>query len=140
MVIAHVISSDIVMTAWGVQNVAVNIAVGGGGREKPSPIILNAPPRHGRDADRLQTPSAFLGSSWKLPGVQAGPIQTGETVSLYAAALPFLRPFPYFFSFLKGQVSKIPKRGEAGVFFPACLGCFCSRWGGAAPTRPRARS
>lgn len=36
MVITHVISSDIVMTAWGVQNVAVNIVVvvvvvGGGG-------------------------------------------------------------------------------------------------------------
>lgn len=29
MVIAHVISSDIVMTAWGVQNVTVNIVVRG---------------------------------------------------------------------------------------------------------------
>lgn len=98
MVIAHVITSDIVMTAWGVQNVTVNIVVREK-KKKSQPIILNASSRHGRDADRLQTPSAFLGSSWKLPGVQDTPKQTGETVSLYMAELHSLLIFPIFFLF-----------------------------------------
>lgn len=97
MVITHVILFDIVMTAWGVQNVTVNIVVRGK-RKKKNPIVLNASSRHGRDADRFQTPSAFLGSRWKLPGVQEGPKQTGETVSLYTAWLHILLLFSISFS------------------------------------------
>lgn len=112
MVIAHVISSDIVMTAWGVQNVTVNIVVRGKRKIYIKKKKIKIPAHHPEclvtswEGCR-QTPNTISISGFQLETAwSSGQAKTNrrDCLSLHGRAA-FSPPFPYliFFFLLEGS-------------------------------------
>lgn len=117
MVIAHVISFDIVMTAWGVQNVTVNTVVRGKKEEEKIPShhleCLFTSWEGCRQIPNTISVSGFpLETAWSSGGAKTN---RRNCLSLHGGAA-FSPPFLYFFCFLKDHSSQIPGREEVGDF------------------------